>query len=194
MDSKEVIRKSLLTVLRTLTYYEVKEKSDLIIERVWSYIQHCKCTDIFSYFPNGKWEVDVKPLLYKAVGEGIRVWLPRIDGANLVWHKVSEERISSLKENKWGILEPLPEWEPQRLEACSGSVCIVPGIAFDRCGNRIGRGKGYFDRFLRKSRCYAIGGCFTFQIVQMCPSEVWDIKMDRIITEEYEFVIHSAFR
>ncbi len=189
MNTKEEIRKSLLTVLENLSPSEIEDKSRIIVEKILAYIQHRICENIFSYVPNGKWEVNVFPFLNKLVNEGKRVWLPRIEGENLVWHQVDREKIGKLRKNKWGIPEPLPEWEPQRLDAPCGSICIVPGIAFDRCGNRIGRGKGYFDRFLRKSKCYAIGVCFTFQLVQMCPHEIWDIKMDRVITEDYEFIV-----
>ncbi len=192
MNTKEEIRKSLLAVLKNLTLSEVEEKSVNIVKKLSAYVRTRKCEDIFSYFPNCKWEVNVLPFLGETLAEGKKIWLPRIDRANLVWHKVDKEKLTKLKENNWGILEPLPDWEPQRSDAPCGSICIVPGIAFDRCGNRIGRGKGYFDRFLKNSRSYTIGVCFTFQLFHLCPREIWDVRMDRVITEDYEFVIPNS--
>ncbi len=59
----------------------------------------------------------------------------------------------------------------------------VPGVAFDRNGNRLGRGKGYYDRLLpRIPQAYKVGICFTFQIVEEVPAEPFDIRMDEIIT------------
>ena len=60
----------------------------------------------------------------------------------------------------------------------------VPGVAFDRNGNRLGRGKGYYDRLLpRIPQAYKVGVCFTFQIVEEVPAEPFDIRMDEIITQ-----------
>ena len=61
----------------------------------------------------------------------------------------------------------------------------VPGVAFDRRGNRLGRGKGYYDRLLpRIPSAYKAGICFPFQIVEEVPAEPFDIRMDEIITQQ----------
>ena len=62
---------------------------------------------------------------------------------------------------------------------------VVPGVAFDRNGNRLGRGKGYYDRLLpRIPSAYKAGICFPFQIVEEVPAETFDIRMDEVITCE----------
>ena len=62
-------------------------------------------------------------------------------------------------------------------------VIIVPGVAFDNQGNRLGRGKGYYDRFLKKiPATKKIGICFDFQMIEQIPTEKNDIPMDDIIT------------
>ena len=62
-------------------------------------------------------------------------------------------------------------------------LAVVPGVAFDRAGNRLGRGKGYYDRLLPKlGRACKIGLCFSFQIVEHIPAEPHDIRMDLIIS------------
>ena len=64
-------------------------------------------------------------------------------------------------------------------------LVIVPGVAFDRDGNRLGRGKGYYDRLLpRIPSAYKVGICFPFQIVEEVPAEPFDIRMDEIITQQ----------
>ena len=64
-------------------------------------------------------------------------------------------------------------------------LVIVPGVAFDRDGNRLGRGKGYYDRLLpRIPSAYKVGICFPFQIIEEVPAEPFDIRMDEIITQQ----------
>jgi len=61
-------------------------------------------------------------------------------------------------------------------------LVVVPGVAFDHAGNRLGRGKGYYDRLLSHIPAFKIGICFPFQFIENVPSEPLDIRMDTIIT------------
>lgn len=64
-------------------------------------------------------------------------------------------------------------------------LILVPGMAFDRHGHRLGRGKGYYDRFLSQAKdCYKIGVCFPFQLVDEVPTDEHDVRMDEIITQK----------
>jgi 5-formyltetrahydrofolate cyclo-ligase len=80
----------------------------------------------------------------------------------------------------YGILEPTtPELS---IINCQLLIAIVPGMAFDKQGHRLGRGKGYYDRFLsRIPNIYKIGVCFPFQLVESVLSEKTDILMDEVI-------------
>lgn len=60
-------------------------------------------------------------------------------------------------------------------------VILVPGVAFDQLGNRLGRGKGYYDKILKNTRGYKIGICFSFQVMDEVPVDDYDVKMDRVI-------------
>ena len=62
-------------------------------------------------------------------------------------------------------------------------LAIIPGMGFDRQGNRLGRGKGYYDRMLAKlSHAYKIGVCFPFQLFDKIPTDIYDITMDEVLT------------
>ena len=63
-------------------------------------------------------------------------------------------------------------------------LIVVPGVAFDRERNRLGRGKGYYDRLLSQLKASAIGICFDFQLKGQIPTEPFDRKMDLVITEK----------
>jgi 5-formyltetrahydrofolate cyclo-ligase len=78
----------------------------------------------------------------------------------------------------FGILEP-KKGLPYNGESID--MAIVPGLAFDSKGNRLGRGKGYYDKLLKVKNLFKVGVCFSFQLVQNVPIENFDVKMDRII-------------
>lgn len=63
-------------------------------------------------------------------------------------------------------------------------LTIVPGVSFDKGGNRLGRGKGYYDRLLPKLSSYNIGICYAFQVCDAIPCEAFDRKMDAVLTDE----------
>lgn len=85
----------------------------------------------------------------------------------------------NLKMGAFNILEPDGElWtDTDRIQ-----LAIIPGMAFDKECNRLGRGKGYYDKTLCRLDCYKIGICFPFQYLDHIPNETHDIKMDEIIT------------
>lgn len=88
----------------------------------------------------------------------------------------------NLKQGAFNILEPDGElWTDN--EAIE--LAIIPGMAFDSECNRLGRGKGYYDKTLCHLKCYKIGVCFPFQYLEHIPHEEHDIKMNEIITLEH---------
>lgn len=106
--------------------------------------------------------------------------LPVIEGDDL--HLVPYRGKESLKSGVFGILEPTGAGEVLQTEY-SPDLIIVPGVAFDRNLNRMGRGKGYYDRLLSTLEAPKIGICFDFQLQESIPVEPFDKKMDLIVTE-----------
>jgi 5-formyltetrahydrofolate cyclo-ligase len=78
----------------------------------------------------------------------------------------------------FGILEPQLGMPASINEV---DLVIVPGVAFDLKGNRMGRGKGYYDKLLAGGSFFKVGVCFSFQLVESVPTDEYDIKMDKII-------------
>lgn len=78
----------------------------------------------------------------------------------------------------FGILEPRKGSIAKDIEI---DITITPGLAFDNNGNRLGRGKGYYDRLFKNKKSYKVGVCFNFQLVPMVPTEEYDVPMDKII-------------
>ncbi len=105
--------------------------------------------------------------------------LPQVVENNLLLRKYNGEE--SLRKGTLNILEPTGElfdtWKDIDL-------VLVPGLAFDRRGNRLGRGKGYYDRFLCQVSAPTIGICFDFQIEKNIPINEFDVPVQRVITPE----------
>ena len=82
------------------------------------------------------------------------------------------------------IQHTLGIWEPNLTETFEGNIdlVVVPGVAFDTKKNRLGRGKGYYDRFFKKKRTIKIGVGFDFQLINSVPVNSWDKRLDMIIT------------
>ena len=81
----------------------------------------------------------------------------------------------------YNIIEPIGESiSPSKLD-----LIIVPGVAFDKNKNRLGRGKGFYDKLLSEVTCCKIGICYDFQLLEYLPCEDHDIKMNLIVTPKY---------
>ncbi|HJD92078.1 5-formyltetrahydrofolate cyclo-ligase [Bacteroides coprosuis] len=108
-----------------------------------------------------------------------KIILPVVVGDDLELRVYSGEQ--DLKQGSYGIWEPCGTLFTDYKEI---DLVIVPGIAFDDSGNRIGRGKGYYDKLLPKIEAYKMGICFPFQYLvdRIIPTEETDIQMDKVLT------------
>lgn len=86
-----------------------------------------------------------------------------------------------LRKSDMGIWEPEAQKEYQR----QIDLVIAPGIAFDKNKNRLGRGKGYYDRYFNNKNVTKVGVCYDFQLLETIPTEPFDAKMDIVITPNY---------
>ena len=131
------------------------------------------------YYPLAD-EVDVRPLIKEAHENGRRVLLPVVKGEDLELHLYEGEH--SLREGAFGIMEPTGE---NFAEENYGEIrlALIPRMAFDRKGHRLGRGKGYYDRLLPKLKEARLQGiCFPFQFLDEIPAEAHDISVHDVIT------------
>ncbi len=123
-------------------------------------------------------EVDTHGLIDTLYGEGKTVVLPVVTGESEMELRVYHGA-DSLRRGAFDILEPVGE---RFTDYESIDLAVIPGMAFDDSGHRLGRGKGYYDRFLvNLPHCYKIGMCFDFQRVEHVPCESTDIAVDEVI-------------
>ena len=123
-------------------------------------------------------EIDLLPVLEGALSMGKTLLLPRCEAdGEMTARKIRD--FSDLEQGSYGILEPKPETEifpPEKID-----LILVPGLAFDEMGRRLGRGKGYYDRFLLRTKGKTMGICRC--LVPEVPVEDHDIRMDAVATE-----------
>ena len=124
-------------------------------------------------------EVDTRLLIEKLHTTGKTIVLPAVTGDGIMETRIYEGA-ESLSIGAYGISEPTGS---AYTDYAKIDVAIVPGMAFDNKKHRLGRGKGYYDRFLAdKPHIYKIGVCFDFQLVDEVPSGKYDICMDEIVS------------
>ena len=127
-------------------------------------------------------EVDTAPLAAAAARLGFAVAYPRVQAGRrtLAFHAVAEDALEVVP--PFRLREPRPDAPPVALEAIAAFV--VPGLAFDRAGGRLGWGRGYYDATLAQvPAALRIGVAFECQLVERVPAEAHDISLHYIITE-----------
>jgi 5-formyltetrahydrofolate cyclo-ligase len=132
-------------------------------------------------------ELDPAAALGAARAEGLAIALPRVDVAwppRLRFHRTRGE--ADLADGPYGLTEPLPSCPEIALEDIA--ILLVPGLAFDAAGRRVGYGGGYYDDAGRRLREAGQGGLLIgfahdFQIIDRCPSDERDVAVDLVVTE-----------
>ena len=154
------------------------DDSATIIERLKQHprLSHARTLLLYSALPD---EVQTQPLIDELVRQGKTVLLPKVvDGSTMELRHYTGACDLSL--GAYSIMEPSGE---RFTDFAAIDVAIIPGMAFDSEGHRLGRGKGYYDRFLSQltSKTYKIGLCFPWQRVDCVPTDENDISMDAVI-------------
>ena len=154
--------------------------SGLASDPAW---QHARTIAAFVSLPD---EIDTEPSLRTAFRDGKRVLLPRaLKGGALEFVELGAAD-DDWRVGRHGVREPSGDPVVRPLE--SADVVLVPGLAFDALGGRLGRGAGYYDRALaplsgRVQRPALIGIAFAVQLVSHVPRATWDVCVDRVVTD-----------
>lgn len=164
---------------------EYKVKADkIILEKIRESNLYKKSKNIFIYVGFGS-EINTLDYIKIFIGDGKKICVPRTDLKNKVMCAVNIESIDELKISSYGIMEPSEDKEEMRKDDID--LVILPGVAFDNNGGRIGYGGGYYDRFLKDIiDTPKVALAYQIQIVDKIELEKHDIKYDFLITEKAE--------
>ena len=171
---KDELRKYILQQKRQFTPAQLEELSLPVLERLRPLLREAKVVLAYYALPD---EVDTHALLDELVGEGKTVLLPKVlDDTSMELRRYTGPQ--DLSEGAYHIMEPTgaPFTDLKQID-----VALIPGIAFDAQGHRLGRGKGYYDRFLTAFTGKTIGVCFDFQKVDEVPVEAYDMTVDEVV-------------
>ena len=175
---KNKIKESILEKRNSLPKKDIIEKSRKIEEK-WIGLEQYKKSKTPMFFVSFKNEIDTHDLIKHALKEKV-VIVPKVTNKQIEPSVITD--FDNLIEGKFGVLEPI---EAMNVPYKNIDLVLVPGIAFDLDGHRIGQGLGYYDNFLKKvPKAVKIGLAFDFQIVDKIPNEEHDVAVDFIVTEE----------
>ncbi len=181
---KRALREKVLT-LRSALSEEQREIKSRKIQEVVSHIKEFQEAQTIMLFLNFRDEVETTGLAQKVLELGKRLVLPRCAPKGILIPALIRDLQTDIEPGTWGIREPkrenLVQVNPSEID------CVfVPGAAFDKLGNRLGYGGGYYDRFFERLRDTTpkLALAFSCQIVESIPIEAFDKKVDVLITEE----------
>ncbi|MBR2300498.1 MAG: 5-formyltetrahydrofolate cyclo-ligase [Bacteroidaceae bacterium] len=175
MRDKKEIRAFVRNTLKSITVDERLLRSDNIAKQLLS-LDELYSARVIALFVSLPDEPDTA-LLLNELSNRCRVVVPRIGGDTMEFYDYCEQTLSS---GSYGILEPS---DGEAVAPRDIDIMIVPGVAFTIEGHRMGRGKGYYDKYMSREgfRALKIGICLAPQILEWLPCEPHDIKMDIII-------------
>lgn len=176
--SKRELRKAIKEKINAMTEAQKELQSLSVCENIIATPEWNDAKDVLLYaaLPD---ELDLTALLTSALTSGKTIWLPVVDGDNLRIRKYVEGKLAVSE--GFHIVEPTDD-APELLPSDFNQIdlAIIPGRAFTMDGDRMGRGKGYYDRFLAQTTCTTFGVGFSCQLVDSLPVDEWDRKMSKV--------------
>ncbi len=178
---KNDLRRHLIAKRDQLTKDEVKTKSLRVADRLLALEAYQHAERIFTFLSFGS-ELDTRPIVEAALAEGKTLIVPRVNRKTKRLDLYEITSYDGLVPGGYGILEPTEEHV--RVSENDVDLILVPGVAFDESGGRLGYGAGFYDRILSKTRSALVALCFELQIVPEVPREPHDIPVPLILTEK----------
>ena len=184
---KTQLRRQMREMLKSLTEERVRALSDAACSRVMAHPAFFSADTVFLYaaMPN---EADPSALASKAASMGKRVAYPYCVNSTQI---VAMQPIvpNDLEPGAYGIYAPVPERSivipPQEID-----FVLVSGLAFDTQGGRLGRGAGYYDRFLSRTAAFRAAFCFELQVLDEVPMDEHDLFMNAVFTDTALYTPH----
>lgn len=183
-EEKKTLR-TFFRALRSQFSPEERKALDTALQKNLFALHQYRTADTVLTYVSKPEEPDTFRIIKRAWRDGKRVAVPRcIDGTcEMAFYYITN--LKQLAPGSFGVLEPKPE-QCQPLEGDGqGSVCLVPGMAFDCEGFRLGYGKGYYDRFLSGYRGFTVGMCYSKCVRWSLPRSKYDKPVDMLVTDRF---------
>ena len=177
-DEKQALRKKMSRLKKEVPTGEKIRRSKSILEKVEKLEAFQQSHVVMAYWSMSD-EVHTHDFI-KMWSQSKAIVLPVVKGDQLELRFFEGEN-SLIPGERYGIMEPAGTLLQDVYQI---DMIIVPGVAFDKQNNRLGRGKAYYDKLLKKSRAYKAGICFDFQIVAQVPVDENDVPVNVVVTED----------
>ena len=175
MDKKE-LRRQIREKKRAMTPEQIESASQRLGELFAASEQYKQAKTIYGYLPYNQ-EVRTVPMLERAMADGKRVAVPKVYGEEMRFIYISD--MSRISAGYAGIPEPIDD-EPVADDPTA--LVLMPGLAFDPQGHRIGYGGGFYDRFLAQEPDHpTVALCYDFQMLPKLETEEFDIPVDCVL-------------
>ena len=186
--TKQELRNRYLQRRNDLSVQERKEKSIQVLQNLQTLPEFQKAEGVLIYL-NYRSEVETIPFVEELLQKREkRIFVPKVCGMDIRFYEITS--IEDVKSGYQGILEPkegMEEFSAQKLDA-KDCLIVLPGSVFDRKCNRMGYGKGFYDRYLKEHEFIKkMGIAFEMQVLEEIPGEPDDVQMDMVITEQTEY-------
>ena len=175
MDKRE-LRGTIRTLKRQMTETEIAEKSNQLCALFTSTDAYRNAKSLYGYMSYNQ-EVRTLPILEQALKDGKRVAIPKCYGNEMrfIWM----EDLTQVEKSSCGIPEPVSD---APVADDQTALVLMPGMAFDRQGHRIGYGGGFYDKFLAAEPDHpTVALCFDFQMVEQLPVDDFDIPVELVL-------------
>ncbi|WP_315077982.1 5-formyltetrahydrofolate cyclo-ligase [uncultured Clostridium sp.] len=181
MEDKKKLRREILKLRKEIDSEEKKNFDNIIHNKFLKSKFYSQCKNIFVYISYDS-EIDTKILIRRALKDGKNIYVPRTNYETKLMEAIKIVSLENLTEDKHGILEPKENELATNLDNID--LIIMPGVAFDKNGGRMGYGGGFYDRYLNKCKkdIHKISLAYDFQVVDCIPMDKHDIRVDYIIT------------
>ena len=176
--NKKTARELVRNRKKQMTAEEIEAKSKCIVEKVVACPQYKQADTLYCYVSYNQ-EVMTKPLIFRALKEGKKVAVPKVTD-----RKIEFIYLTSLEELSKGF-QGIEESIGTEIARADKVLMVMPGLAFDKLGNRVGYGGGFYDRYLeehKETAFFKLAVAFDFQIMEYL--EMGDKQVDMILTEE----------
>ena len=180
IEEKKMLRRQMQAMRRSCAN---REQLDLCITEQFLKSEIYRNTDVLLLYASFDAETDTFALIENALADKKAVYLPRCDRDSNQMDFYRVMSVSELNMDAFGILAP-EEKKECLFAGENGAVCVVPGLAFTKRGERLGYGRGYYDTFLEKIDVHTVGFCYGFQVIDRVPTEWHDKRMRYLCTEK----------
>jgi 5-formyltetrahydrofolate cyclo-ligase len=193
--NKPELRRAMQEFLGSMSLRDLADRSGKAAGRLQGTVAWIRMDTLLTFLSMPH-EIATDGMIRAADGGGKAVAVPRIEGADIRF-LVMPPGAPLPPRDRWGIPVPDPSWPSLDLARAGRILVAAPGLAFDRTGNRLGRGRGFYDRFLARARAagtrlVVIGICFSEQLVDEVPRTEADQAVDGVVTDTETILFDRA--